>query len=469
MARTAHPWYWDERNGWYVNKNGQRHFLGDHPPDAPEPRKIKGKWNPPEIIRQQFHAIMASAEPPVAKNSPTISSGLSLAVLFDKYLEWCLRHREKRTYDGYVWHLQRFCKHLKIATTLPALDLKPFHVNEWLDANPTWGQTYRRNAIASVKRAFVWGEEEGHIASNPLRKLKKPMAKRREHFIKPEDWERIRSCYPAGDPFRQFLEFCWETGARPFEARTIEARHVHLDKRLIAIPPAEAKGRKKWRIIRLEGRALEIVGACPRSGLLFVNRDGRRWTVSAINCRFIRLKGRLGVKHFAYAFRHSFANRLLIAGVCTFRYCLAQGFVTSPILADRLFMHVDEKIAKLSRSNSLTYTRYVDDITISGPFDLQTSGIPSVVEKLLEAAGFKINKSKVKFGQINRKAVILGIRQNKGYPDVSTDFFAETERRMRDLISLGQNLSFEGPFYTRSEIAGRLRYIFWVNPRRKKC
>ena len=31
MARTAHPWYWEERNGWYVNKDGKRHFLGDHP------------------------------------------------------------------------------------------------------------------------------------------------------------------------------------------------------------------------------------------------------------------------------------------------------------------------------------------------------------------------------------------------------------------------------------------------------
>ena len=197
-----------------------------------------------------------------APKSPHID-GLTLAELFEKYLDWCLKHREKRTYDGYLWHLQRFIDHLKAAgkpaSEMAAVDLRPFHVNEWLDSHTDWGQTYRRNAIASIKRAFVWGEEEGHLDASPLKKLKKPMAKRREKYMRPEDWAKIRDSYKAGDPFRLFLEFCWETGCRPQEARVIEARHVHLDKALVAIPPEEAKGRKKWRLIRLEGRGLEIV------------------------------------------------------------------------------------------------------------------------------------------------------------------------------------------------------------------
>ena len=36
------------------------------------------------------------------------------------------------------------------------------------------------------------------------------------------------------------------------------------------------------------------------------------WTRSAMSCRFGRLKSKLGVRHFAYAFRHGFANRLLV-------------------------------------------------------------------------------------------------------------------------------------------------------------
>ena len=65
MARTASPWFWEERQGWYVNKNGQRQFLGQHPEGAPAPRKHKGKWNAPQQILLAFHSLMAApAEQP---------------------------------------------------------------------------------------------------------------------------------------------------------------------------------------------------------------------------------------------------------------------------------------------------------------------------------------------------------------------------------------------------------------------
>ena len=67
MARTARPWFWEERQGWYVNQGGQRHLLGEHPADAPPPRKLKKNWNAPPSIMQAFHALMAT--PPKAPPS----------------------------------------------------------------------------------------------------------------------------------------------------------------------------------------------------------------------------------------------------------------------------------------------------------------------------------------------------------------------------------------------------------------
>ncbi len=37
MAKKAYPWFWEARDGWYVLLNGRRHFLGEHPADAPRP------------------------------------------------------------------------------------------------------------------------------------------------------------------------------------------------------------------------------------------------------------------------------------------------------------------------------------------------------------------------------------------------------------------------------------------------
>lgn len=55
----------------------------------------------------------------------------------------------------------------------------------------------------------------------------------------------------------------------------------------------------------------------------------------------------------------------------TSHHQLEQGFITSPIIADRIFRSADERIARLCANYGLIYTRYVDDITISGPFNLE--------------------------------------------------------------------------------------------------
>jgi integrase/recombinase XerC len=39
----------------------------------------------------------------------------------------------------------------------------------------------------------------------------------------PETWETIKTHYKIGDPFREIVEFAWETGCRPQEAKYIEA------------------------------------------------------------------------------------------------------------------------------------------------------------------------------------------------------------------------------------------------------
>ena len=133
----------------------------------------------------------------------------------------------------------------------------------------------------------------------------------------PEQWPLIRDHYADGSPFRDLLEFLWETGCRPQEARAIEHRHICLDRLCVLFPPGEAKDKKRWRIIRLTKSAAEILRrrvGDRKEGKAFLNADGNPWTTSAMNCRFCRLKEHTGVKYFAYALRHGFATRKLVEG-----------------------------------------------------------------------------------------------------------------------------------------------------------
>lgn len=400
MARTASPWFRAERNAWYVIKGGTRVCLGEHPPDAPPPRKKKNRWVVPPAILARFHELMA-ANPgaPPARTPP--AAGLLVAEVFEKFLDWCEKNRSPRTYEWSRNHIQSFLDSLP-DTRLAVDALRPFHVAEWVDAKPTWGPNHRRGAITAVQRAFSWAEKVGHIRKSPVRHVEKPHPKRREQVLTPAEFDALLG-HVHDDAFRDVLVFCWETGCRVQEVRVLEARHYKADRGRFELPPSEAKGKRRWRLIYLTPRAAEVVAPLARrhpDGPIFRNADGNPWDAQAFNNRFWRLQlrtgrehlarepfalteeevralartlrpektvagrvvpkseadllrearrkltdaraGKHGVKYALTAIRHSYATRLLEAGVDHITVAMLLGHVDATMLA-RVYQHVGEK------------------------------------------------------------------------------------------------------------------------------
>jgi integrase len=129
--------------------------------------------------------------------------------------------------------------------------------------------------------------------------------------------DRMIALVKPWDPFHDLLTFSWESGCRPQEARHIERRHIRLEYHRIEIPAEEAKGKRRWRVIYLSPKAEGIVIRLMQKhqdGKLFRNVDGNEWKVCAVNCRFGRLKAKLGTRFAAYDLRHGFATRKLKEG-----------------------------------------------------------------------------------------------------------------------------------------------------------
>jgi integrase len=213
-----------------------------------------------------------------------------------------------------------------------------------VDAKPTWGPNHRRGAVTAVQRAFSWAEKVGHILKSPVRYVEKPPPKRREQVLSAAEFQALLSKV-RDRPFRDVLEFCWETGARVQEVRVIEAAHFKADQGRVEIPPALAKGQKRWRVIYLTARAQEVVqrlAEANSSGPVFRNRDGNSWEAQAFNCRFCRLQVKLGVKYALTALRHSFATRLLEAGVDHITVAMLLGHVDATMLA-KVYQHIGER------------------------------------------------------------------------------------------------------------------------------
>lgn len=333
MARKATPWYWEARGEWCVIIRGKRQRLG---PDKEE-------------AERRFHELMAERpkQQPVSR-----AAGLTVASLLDKFLDWCEKHCAARTFLDHRRRIQNFLDAAPEAARFPAEKLKPFHVTEWIDRHPTWGPTFRRMHIISVQRPYNWAVRLGYIETNPIRGIDKPPCKRREQVVTPDQWLTIRDHYAEGDPFRDLLEFVWETGCRPQEARAIEPRHVCLDRLCVLFPPDEAKGKKNWRIIRLTKRAAEILRRRirdRREGKAFLNANGKPWTAWAVNCRFCRLKKHTGVKHFAYALRHGFATRKLVEGNDHLTVAELLGHSDGTMLA-RVYQHLSQNDEHLRKA-----------------------------------------------------------------------------------------------------------------------
>lgn len=157
----------------------------------------------------------------------------------------------------------------------------------------------------------------------------------------------------------------------------------------------------------------------------------------------------------------------LLTRLCTYEHHLALGLITSPLLADQVLKPVDSRIQAVCAGASLVYTRYVDDITISGEFDFSNSGIIHTIPTILGEHGFRANQEKSVAGALTPETAITGLRIVRGHVDVPQAYLRELDRQIVDVASLATGGPFEGPYFTKSQILGRVCYVAWVNPNRR--
>ena len=136
MAHQPKPFFRTGR-GWYVQLGKQQIKLAPVPKNA---ETEKAAWT-------EFYALMGgrvnSVTPAPNSANAATSAALTVAEVFEKFLDWCQKHRSARTYEWGRNHIQAFCDHLKTARAMPAGDLRPFHVVEWVDSKATRGERTR--------------------------------------------------------------------------------------------------------------------------------------------------------------------------------------------------------------------------------------------------------------------------------------------------------------------------------------
>lgn len=129
----------------------------------------------------------------------------------------------------------------------------------------------------------------------------------------------------------------------------------------------------------------------------------------------------------------------ILAGLCCLDNHLPQGAPTSPYLSNIFAKDIDNRLSKYLLKRGLYYTRYSDDITISGNIsDKQVPQIISFCKYLLSNYGLRLNNEKTKILRQHQKQYVTGAVVNE---NVSVE--SKTKKKLRQQMYYIQKFGLE--------------------------
>jgi RNA-directed DNA polymerase len=145
---------------------------------------------------------------------------------------------------------------------------------------------------------------------------------------------------------------------------------------------------------------------------------------------------------------------------------LPQGAPTSPILANLAAFGLDRRLTGLATRAGVTYTRYADDITISGSARAlrDANGLWTTVAGIAREEGFVVNQRKSRLTTDAGRQLVCGIVVN-AHPNVPRDEYDRLRAILHNAGRLGaasQNRAGHADF--RAHLLGRIAWIEQLNP-----
>jgi RNA-directed DNA polymerase len=149
---------------------------------------------------------------------------------------------------------------------------------------------------------------------------------------------------------------------------------------------------------------------------------------------------------------------------------LPQGAPTSPALANLAAWGLDRRLAGLAAAHGLNYSRYADDLTLSGP-GLSGSRYRTIAKDAAAISRderFSLNPAKTNLRTEARRQVVTGIVVN-AHPNVARDEYDRLRATLHRLALEGPGAVHPPPpagVDLRAHLNGRIAWAESLNPRR---
>lgn len=167
---------------------------------------------------------------------------------------------------------------------------------------------------------------------------------------------------------------------------------------------------------------------------------------------------------FLYTQRCSPDVARILTKLTTRKYALPLGTSTSPFIADQIISPIDTRIGKMAKMHGLNYTRYVDDLTLSGSFDL--TRYTKQLTTIIQQSGFKISHNKLVFYRPNdgQERIITGVQIKEGQVFAPKTYVESLADELRQAQEASRHQTVCGDFDTKAQFQGRIAYVMWLDP-----
>jgi RNA-directed DNA polymerase len=150
----------------------------------------------------------------------------------------------------------------------------------------------------------------------------------------------------------------------------------------------------------------------------------------------------------------------VITRLVTYRGELPQGAPTSVAVGDAVLYLIDKRILGIAAEHGLTYSRYVDDITLSGPGAL-VSRFSTEIVQYLEDDGWQLSEEKGGlYGPDDSHRMLKAIVNRK--PNVNDQYYSGVREQLRGIARFG----IEPSTAELESLAAQVTWIATVNPDR---
>ncbi len=160
-----------------------------------------------------------------------------------------------------------------------------------------------------------------------------------------------------------------------------------------------------------------------------------------------------------------------LASICCLNECLPQGAPTSPTLSNIISIKLDNRMLAFAKKFDLKYTRYADDLAISGE-DLPVKFI-DYISKIIEDEGFKVNSTKTKLYNGKGRRILTGVSISTDKMKAPKEYKKKLFQELYYINKHGLNshmtkMKIRLPYYVNSLI-GKLNYILSIEPDNEKA